>query len=133
MIAAGLAAQLRDAGVRWDPAAGDRFVVIDPPMPDEVYVVSDMTVDIHRFSSGTVIGFNGTTEWALDSIEHSRALWLPREEQLRTLLGSTFASLTRASDDWVVTTERAEQRSEFSATDAEDAFGAALLALITGS
>ncbi len=130
MIAAELAMALRDAGVRWDPAPGDRFVVIEPPMPDEVYVVSDMTVDVHRFSSGTVIGFNGTTEWALDSIEHSRALWLPREDQLRFLLGATFTSFSRSDTGWVVTTERAERTAQFTAADAEDAYGAALVALI---
>jgi hypothetical protein len=132
MIDVELAQKLRDAGVRWDPVAGDRFVVIDPPMPDEVYVVSDMTVDVHRFSTGTVIGFNGTTEWALDSIEHRRALWLPREEQLRRLLGGTFVALTRTDDGWAVTTRRGDTEFTFEHGDAEQAYGLALLALIVG-
>ena len=39
--------------------------------------------------TGDVIGFNGTTEWALDSIELDHVLWLPREDQLRELMGAT--------------------------------------------
>jgi hypothetical protein len=46
-----------------------------------------------------VLGFNGTTEWALDSVAADDALWLPREDQLRELLGGTFVSLTRVLVD----------------------------------
>lgn len=127
-----LAQQLRSVGVRWNPVRGDRFVVIKPPMPDDVFVVSDMTVEVHRFSTGTVIGFNGVTEWALDSIEQDQALWLPREEQLRKLLGTTFMRLERAAQGWTVTTQRDRAPSTFTDADVEQAYGLALLSLITG-
>ena len=93
VISIELAKRLRDAGVRWIPAAGDRFVIPDRDMDDEVFVLSDMTVDVHEFETGRVIGFNGTVEWALDSVEQETAFWLPSETQLRELLGSDLRQL----------------------------------------
>ena len=61
-------------------------MVVDRGMDDEVFVLSDMTVEVHQLEHGQVIGFNGTTEWALDSVEDRDAVWLPRESQLRELL-----------------------------------------------
>src|SRR5438445_11668739 len=95
MISVGLARRLRDAGLRWDPAPGDGFVVADRDMDDEVFTLSDMTVDVHRHATGTVIGFNGTVEWALDSVEAQDTVWLPSETQLREKLGGTVRGLTR--------------------------------------
>ena len=42
---------LRQAGLEWTPAAGDRFVMADPAVRegaglDDVFVVSEMTVDV---------------------------------------------------------------------------------------
>lgn len=133
MITLDTAQLLRDAGLRWEPEAGDRFVITDPRTDEEVYVVSDMTIDVHRFSSGTVIGFNGTTEWALDSIEQNRALWLPRETQLRALLGNTFQRFERAEDGgWRVELMIVGQPATVVDLDAEQAYARALLILITG-
>ena len=39
MITLDTAQLLRDAGLRWEPEAGDRFVITDPRTDDEVYVV----------------------------------------------------------------------------------------------
>ncbi|MFC5272404.1 hypothetical protein [Brachybacterium sacelli] len=36
--------------------------------------------------------FNGTTEWALDSVEQHEAIWIPREDQLRTALALPSAA-----------------------------------------
>ena len=91
-----LARDLRDAGLRWVPTAGDRFVLVDRDMDADVFVVSDMVADVHEFPSGPVIGFNGTVEWALDSVGTEQAVWLPAEDQLRRLLGGTFRSLQRS-------------------------------------
>ncbi|MDQ6937707.1 MAG: pilus assembly protein CpaE [Actinomycetota bacterium] len=133
MITTDLAQRLHTAGVRWDPAPGDRFVVTDPQMAGEVFVISNMTVDVHRFPQGTVIGFNGTTEWALDSVEQDRTLWLPREEQLRALLAATFRRLERASDGaWTVTIEVGGDVDRFLDPDVERAYAHALLYLVTG-
>lgn len=129
MIAVGLARQLRAAGVRWQPAPGDRFVVDRDPDAD-VFTLSDMTIEVHRFVDGDVIGFNGTVEWALDSVDLERALWLPAEHQLRQLLGATFRSLEAVPDGWRVTIEVLGRPYEATAADAEDAYGRALLELV---
>ena len=132
MISIDTAQRLRDAGVRWEPTAGDRFTITEPRMDDEIFVVSDMTIDVHRFASGTVLGFNGTTEWALDSIAHDRALWLPRETQLRGLLGKTFRRFEPAGDGWRVDVVVVDRPVSVVDADAEQAYARALLVLITG-
>jgi hypothetical protein len=90
-----LAEQLALAGLVWTPARGDMFVLPHRDMDEQVFVLSDMTIEVHRFPAGEVIGFNGTVEWALDSVERHEALWLPREDQLRDLLGDSFVALHR--------------------------------------
>ena len=90
MLSVDLAKRLRDAGLAWKPSPGDRFVLPDREMDDDVFVLSDMTIELHDMPNGQVIGFNGTTEWALDGVQKDEALWLPREDQLRALLGRTF-------------------------------------------
>ena len=105
MITVELARALRDAGLRWVPAAGDRFVVVDRGMDTDVFVLADMTVEVHRpptVGGDTVIGFNGTTEWALDSVDQTDAVWLPAEDQLRSRLGAGFRRLQRDDDGWTV-------------------------------
>ena len=79
-----LARSLRRAGVHWSPVKGDRFMVPDRDLDDEVFVVSDMVVEaVDMPDAGRILAFNGTTEWALDSLEAAEAIWLPREDQLR--------------------------------------------------
>ena len=130
MITVELARSLRDAGLRWHPATGDRFVIDKPGVDDDVYTVSEMTVERHDYPTGTVLGFNGTTEWALDSVSAAEALWLPREDQLRELLGPAFVSLT-AGYTVVATIDGAEQ--PFEDPDPALAYGRALLAYIAAA
>jgi hypothetical protein len=132
VISLELARKLRDAGVRWTPASGDRFVVADREMDDEVFVLSNMTVEVHQLPQGPVIGFNGTTEWALDSVEDTHAVWLPRESQLRDLLGNTFRSLDRVDSGWRVRLEINGRPADVADPDAEQAYGLALLRLVVG-
>jgi hypothetical protein len=130
VISVPLARRLRDAGMRWSPAPGDRFVVGRRGMDGEVFVVSDMTIEVQDIPGGQVIGFNGTTEWALDSVDTDDAVWLPRESQLRDALGGTFRSLQPVGAGWRVTTEvnKAVHVSEH--PDAEEAYALALLHLL---
>ena len=130
MISVELARQLRAAGLRWTPGAGDRFVVADRGMDADVFVLSDMTIEVHDLPEGRVIGFNGTTEWALDSVEHEQALWLPRESQLRELLAGTFRSLERTDAGWTVHTEVNGRTHVAAHPDPEHAYGLALLHLL---
>ncbi|NQX10989.1 pilus assembly protein CpaE [Microbacteriaceae bacterium VKM Ac-2855] len=99
MISSELARALRTTGVRWRPATGDVFRIERDGFESDVFTVSDMTIEAHEYPGGTILGFNGTTEWALDSVSVEDSLWLPREDQLRTLLGGTFRSLQRVVGD----------------------------------
>lgn len=131
MISVDLALELRKAGLRWHPASGDRFAVMQVALEGEVFTISEMTIEAHQYPTGTVLGFNGTTEWALDSVAVENAVWLPREDQLRGLLGGTFVSLSRTdAGDYVVETARDGVHARFDATDAETAYAHAVLALI---
>jgi hypothetical protein len=94
MIPLDLARALRDAGLVWRPTKGDWFVIPDRDLDDEVFVVSDMVIERVQPAGGQeLLAFNGTTEWALDSLEAGEALWLPREDQLRDHLGEAFVGL----------------------------------------
>jgi hypothetical protein len=135
VISTALARELRAAGLVWTPASGDSFQIALTDFEGDVFTVSDMTIEAHRYPGGTVLGFNGTTEWALDSVALEDALWLPREDQLRELLRGTFRSLERAASGQgpVVYTVRAtsiDPDAAFSSDDPSEAYGLAVLALI---
>ncbi len=131
MISIDLARRLRSAGLSWTPARGDRFVVPDRDMDEDVFVVSDMVIEVHHGPSGSFMGFNGTTEWALDSIEQYKVLWLPREDQLRELLGDRLLRLERRPSGWDVVTTADGGEQVTSADDVETAYGTALLSLLS--
>ena len=130
MITVDLARKLRDAGLKWTPGSGDRFVIADRDMDGDVFVLSDMTVEVHDLPSGKVIGFNGTVEWALDSVDSSEAIWLPRESQLRERLAGTFRALERTDDGWRLHTDRNGVHDTVEDCDAEQTYGLALLHLL---
>jgi hypothetical protein len=130
MVSIGLARALRDAGLRWVPRRGDHFVVADRGMDDDVFVLSDMTIEVHEFPTGPVIGFNGTVEWALDSLDKRDALWLPAEHQLRELLGSAFVRLEKSGSSYAVVARVDGSETVQRADDAAEAYGLALLELL---
>ena len=131
MISTGLAAELRAAGLVWTPADGDQFQVRAPELTGDVFTVSTMTIEAHEFPTGTILGFNGTTEWALDSVAIEDTLWLPREDQLRVLLRSSFRALRRHGDGThEVEVDLLGQAHVFTDPEPAEAYGRALLALI---
>ncbi len=132
MISLTAAQDLSRAGVRWSPQAGDRFTVRTEEMSGEVFTVADMVVEARAYPTGTLLAFNGTTEWALDSVQLEQALWLPREDQLRELLGPSFRSLARSSTgSYQVLAEIPGQPERlFTADEAADAYADAVLALV---
>ncbi len=132
MISTPLASSLRDAGLRWRPTPGDRFVLPHLDLDGQVFTLSEMTIEAHHHATGTILGFNGTTEWALDAVAQEDALWLPSEEQLRDRLGTTFVSLAAtAPHHYAVTTRSASGlRTTYRADVAVDAYAMALLDLI---
>jgi hypothetical protein len=130
MISLDLARRLHAAGLAWEPAEGDRFVLPDRDLDGRVFTISEMVVEIRRSPVGSLIAFNGTTEWALDSIEQATAIWLPRESQLREALAGSMLSLARVEEGWRVTVRRDGDLVERTAATADDAYGLALLATL---
>lgn len=129
MISVELARRLQEAGVMWSPRAGDRFTIDEPELLGQVFWISDLTIEVHHYQDQTILGFNGTTEWALDSVPIDVALWLPREDQLRELLGNRLLSLNARDDSWVVTLQDDEGVADVGHADAECAYALALLSV----
>ncbi|GAB3602462.1 pilus assembly protein CpaE [Microbacterium aureliae] len=98
MISTEMAQALRDAGLIWHPVSGDRFQLDEPEFEADVFTVSEMTIEPREYPTGRILAFNGTTEWALDSVALEDALWLPHEHQLRELLRGSFRALRRLAD-----------------------------------
>jgi len=132
VITSELATALQLAGLPWHPRPGDRFAIPQPELQDQVFTISDMVVEPHEYPTGTVLGFNGTTEWALDSVDQDQAVWLPREDQLRELLGGTFVRLERTDDGYRVVVAGTDTATEqvHAAASAAEAYGLALLDLV---
>lgn len=133
MISWELALGLREAGVRWTPTSGDRFRLLATGPHGDVYTVSDMTIEPHEFDTGVILGFNGTTEWALDSVALEDALWHPLEGQLRALLRGTFRALEVTDGGYEVRTVVLGDERRFAAQEPADAYARALLDLVTAS
>jgi hypothetical protein len=117
----------------WKPGPGDSFAIPDRDLDDEVFVLSNMTIEVHTLPEGRVIGFNGTTEWALDDVEMDETVWLPREDQLRVLLGGTFRSLGRSTAGYEVSIDLLGEERTFDADTPEYAYAAALLHLLAAA
>lgn len=138
MITRELAVALRDAGLVWRPAEGDRFQLdlpeeVELEVEADVFTVSAMTIEARRTPSGTDLAFNGTTEWALDAVTLADAVWLPREDQIRDLLRGTFRRLSRLEDTFEVEIAIAGETLRFTHPDPAEAYGRALLELISRS
>jgi hypothetical protein len=133
VIGVQLARQLREAGLGWKPGPGDRFAIPDRDLDDEVFVLSNMTIEVYTMPEGRVIGFNGTTEWALDDVELDETVWLPREDQLRELLGGTFRALRRSATGYEVLIDLLGEERTFAAGTTEEAYAAALLHLLAAA
>ncbi|MEN3266619.1 hypothetical protein [Pseudonocardia sp.] len=127
MISVELALRLRTAGLEWSPASGDRFVIPDRGMDTEIFVVSQLTVDVHDAPTGRLLRFNGTTEWALDSVEQEAVVWLPWEGQLRDALGPRFRRLEPLGDGFAVVIGGPDGEQRHIDVDAERAYARALL------
>ncbi|MFJ6652953.1 pilus assembly protein CpaE [Microbacterium sp. NPDC091313] len=130
MISTESALALRDAGLVWRPRSGDRFQLDEPEFDADVFTVSDMTIEPREYPTGTILAFNGTTEWALDSVALADALWLPSEEQLREMLRASFRALRRLDDTYEVEIVVAGETRTFQHPEPSDAYATAVLALL---
>ncbi|MFB8145298.1 pilus assembly protein CpaE [Microbacterium sp. NPDC056003] len=130
MISTELAVALRDAGLVWHPRSGDRFQLDEPEFEADVFTVSEMTIEPREYPTGRILAFNGTTEWALDSVALEDALWLPHESQLRDMLGAAFRALRRLPDTYEVEIVLAGEKRVFEYPDPADAYALALLEVL---
>lgn len=130
MISTELAAALRDAGLIWHPRSGDRFQLNEPEFEADIFTVSEMTIEPREYPTGKILSFNGTTEWALDSVALEDALWLPREDQLREMLRGAFKSLRRLPDTHEVEIEVGGERCVYEHPEPSDAYALAVLQLL---
>ncbi len=127
VISRDLAARLSPA-LHWEPATGDQFYVPKPEISDSVFTISDMVVELVTMNGESRFHFNGTVEWALDSVESDDVIWLPREDQLRALLGEHFLSLDCSGGLFVVTVSGPGHAFHTEpAAEAGDAYAVALL------
>lgn len=132
MISRELAVRLRPL-LAWTPQNADRFFIPREEIADSVFIVSDMVVELIRAQGESNFHFNGTTEWALDSVSSEVAVWLPTEEQLREALGDAFLSLDRVGDSYVVsTTGPGGAYHSAGMSDPADAYALALLHALGG-
>jgi hypothetical protein len=81
-----LAQQLKQAGLSWNIAKNDFFVVPDRGLDDQIFVINDMTVMVEKLQGHLAVTFHGILEWALDHVWVTELIWLPTEGQLRELL-----------------------------------------------
>jgi hypothetical protein len=134
VISRQLASDLRDAGLTWTPVKGDWFVIPDHGLDQLEFVISDMVIETRRMALGRqMLAFNGTTEWAMDTLAASDALWLPRENQLREVLGEAFIGLEHIPGEtpgYAVSTLIGNTEGRFVDVDVEAAYARAALALL---
>ncbi len=142
MISLELARKLKSAGLAWDPQINDFFAIPDRGMDNRIFVISDMLVNIEFRMGDQVVAFQGASEWALDTLVTSEAVWMPTETQVREALEE---SLHHEPNPAIRLISRLgwcrceitlhDQPLVFEATDASEAYGQGLLHLIskTGS
>jgi hypothetical protein len=137
VISRQLAAALRDAGLAWTPTKGDWFVIPDRGLDELEFVVSDMVVETRQMAfDRQLLAFNGTTEWAMDMLAASEALWLPREDQLREVLGEAFMGLEYIAGEtpgYAVSMLLGDTEQRFVDVDVESAYARAALALLAAA
>ena len=136
MISLATALALKNAGLTWVPADLDSFAIPDRQMDERVFVISDMLVTVDVLQGLQVVAFQGASEWALDSLVTTEAVWMPREDQLRLALEAALLAsgrpelrMTSSLNGCRCEITHEGQLKAFEAKDASEAYAAALLYL----
>jgi hypothetical protein len=110
------------------------FAIPDRGMDDQVFVLNFMLVGIGRVGGEPVVTFHGTVEHPIDFLHLNEAVWMPTEEQLRTLLEERLVAetqpafhLTSTRDGYVCQINFRETTLDFEAFGVAEAYGRALL------
>ena len=75
----------------------------------------------------------GASSGPLDALLPRAERWLPREDQLRELLGGTFRALRRTDAGYAVDVTLLGEDRTFTAADPEEGYAAALLHLLAAA
>lgn len=86
MITIQLAADLRRAGLAWQPAERDCFAIPGGELDGHVFVLNQLPTLIEMLRGQPAITFHGSSEWAIDYLLTADALWIPSETQLRSAI-----------------------------------------------
>ena len=134
MLSLSTARKLKEAGLTWTPALHDFFAIPDRGLDDQVFVISDIFVNVEMLRGHLEAPFHGSVEWALDHVVIEELVWLPTEEQLRENLESRLITmagegvkLTSTLDSYVCEFRVGDRRLHFEAFSASEAYSAALL------
>ena len=95
MISLDTALELKGAGLVWIPQNLDFFAIPDRNMDDRVFVISELLVTVDILQGMQVVSFQGASEWALDYLVTTDAVWIPSEMQLRQALEAALLSSGR--------------------------------------
>ena len=85
--------------------------------------------EVYHYEGQSLLGFNGTTEWALDAVTLDQALWLPREDQLRELLGDRLLWVAPGDDGWELRYTLGDAPQTVTDASLECAYARAILSL----
>jgi hypothetical protein len=131
MITVDIALELRRAGLAWQPAERDCFAIPGEEFAGQIFSLNSVLTTIELLGTSPAITFRGSSEWALDYLLTSDAVWIPTETQLRTRLAHLIGP------DVPLTLERGQSSYRVSAgphtaeaPEAEHAYALALLAVL---
>lgn len=136
MISIETALKLKKAGLEWQPQENDFFAIPFRELDERVFVISDMTVIVEILQGQNAITFNGAAEWALDYLIVTEAIWIPREDQLRSELERRLVqrgelqpvvSLFTTSDGYTCEIQSKGEKQRFEDFGASECYAAALL------
>jgi hypothetical protein len=136
MIDPQLALQLKDAGLEWQPAKRDNFMIPGGELADEVFTLNDLTILIQPVNGEYTVMFHGSAEWALDNVLLVDVVWLPSETQLREAIQARLGGehqgmlLRWDSTGYHCVLRHMDQEQAFDGTTAEQAYAYALLFLL---
>lgn len=139
MISIETALRLKKAGLEWQPAENDFFAIPFRELDERTFVISDMTVIVETLNGERAITFNGASEWAMDYLIVTDAIWVPREDQLRVALERRLVqrgeeqpviALTTTSDGYCCEIRLNGEKRPFENFGASECYAAALLAVL---
>jgi hypothetical protein len=135
MISTELAQRLKSAGLEWQPAERDFFMMPEHNLDEHIFVVSALPALVQNLHGEMSITFHGSIEWALDYVLLTEAVWLPTETQLRAALAAAIGDdaplrLDRTAAGYRLQIAAGADMLDFDAGDAEDAYALALLHLL---